>query len=650
VVRGAYARSGGFVADATGFDAGFFGISPREAAAMDPQQRLMLEVAWEALERARIEPGSLRGSPTGVFTGGYGSGYEMSLVFGGGGDGPGPEGYLMTGNATSVISGRVAYALGLEGPAVTVDTACSSSLVALHMACQALRAGECGLALAGGVTVIATPGPFIEFSHQQGLAGDGRCKPFSADADGIVWGEGAGALVLERLSDARRNGHPVLAVITGSAVNSDGASNGLTAPNGPSQQRVIRAALASAGLSPDQVDAVEAHGTGTVLGDPIEAQALIATYGRDRSDDRPLWLGSVKSNLGHTGAAAGVAGVIKMVLALQHRELPPTLHADQPSTHVAWDAGQVRLLTEMVAWPVNGRPRRAGVSAFGISGTNAHMIIEEAPAVVAEPPSAAGGALSKERAAGELAGIFAHARACEVGGTSGVAAGRPGIAGPVPEGPVPEGCPKAPCPKAPCPVLGDWVLAGSGEVAWPVSGKTAEALAAQAEKLAAWTAAHPDLDLAEVAWSLATTRTALEHRAVVISAAPEDSGLRDMAAGLAALATGQPSGQVVSGTVPPGGDPGKVAFVFPGQGSQWAGMGAELAAASPVFAARLAECSRALAPYTGWKLEDVLAGTVFSEAEGFSEAGRPATTSVFPGRGMRRTWTGWMWCSRRCGR
>ncbi|QES45035.1 beta-ketoacyl synthase [Streptomyces venezuelae] len=525
-----YTREGGFLYDAARFDAGFFGISPREAAATDPQQRLLLETAWQAFEHAGIDPATLRGTSCGVITGimydDYGSRFLARKP-------DGFEGRIMTGSTPSVASGRVAYTFGLEGPAITVDTACSSSLVAMHLASQALRQGECELALAGGVTVMATPNTFVEFSRQRGLAPDGRCKPFAATADGTGWGEGAGLVVLERLSDTRRNGHKVLAVIRGSAVNQDGASNGLTAPNGPSQERVIRAALAGSGGSPDDVDVVEAHGTGTTLGDPIEAQALLATYGQGRPDERPLWLGSVKSNIGHTQAAAGAAGVIKMVMALRNDLLPPTLHADEPTPHVEWDGGGVRLLTEPVPWPRGGRPRRAGVSSFGISGTNAHLILEEAP----------------EEAAAE-------------------------VVAPVPDGSV---------------------------VPWVVSGRTVEALREQARRLGAFVSRSAEALPGEVGWSLATTRSVFEHRAVVVG-----RGREELVAGVAALAAGEVSADVVVGAATSAGA-GPV-LVFPGQGSQWVGMGARLLEESPVFAARIAECEQALSAYVDWSLTEVLCG------------------------------------------
>nr|AXL06216.1 polyketide synthase [uncultured bacterium] len=522
-----YVGQGGFLHDAGLFDAGFFGISPREAVAMDPQQRLLLETSWEALENAGVDPTALRGTDTGVFSGLMGQGYGAGAVS------PELEGFVTTGVASSVASGRVSYVLGLEGPAVTVDTACSSSLVAMHLAAQALRQGECSMALAGGVTVMATPGSFVEFSRQRALAPDGRCKAFAAAADGTGWSEGVGVVVLERLSVARERGHRVLAVLRGSAVNQDGASNGLTAPNGLSQQRVIRRALAAAGLAPSDVDVVEAHGTGTTLGDPIEAQALLATYGQER--ETPLWLGSLKSNIGHAQAAAGVAGVIKMVQALRHEVLPPTLHVDKPTPEVDWSAGAVSLLTEAREWPRGERPRRAGVSSFGVSGTNAHLVLEEAPDA-------------------GLPRLVVSEKQC----SNTVSHSRPG-------------------------------RGRAGVVPVVVSARSKEALAGQAERLASFL--EGDVSLTEVAGGLVSRRAVLDERAVVVAGSREEA--------VAGLRTLNAAG---SGT------PGKVVWVFPGQGTQWPGMGRELLDESPVFAARIAECATALEPWIDWSLLDVLRG------------------------------------------
>ncbi|QIQ01856.1 type I polyketide synthase [Streptomyces liangshanensis] len=528
-------RHGGFLHDADLFDAKFFGISPREAAGMDPQQRVLLEVAWETFERAGLDRAALAGSNTGVFVGAMAQEYGPRLHE----DGKGTGGYRLTGSTVSVLSGRLAYYFGTRGPAVTVDTACSSSLVALHLAAQSLREGECDLALAGGVAVMSTPGLFVDFSRQGGLAPDGRCKPFSDDADGTAWSEGAGLLLLERASDAIARGHRIHALIRGSAVNQDGASNGLTAPSRSAQENVITLALARAGLSSRDVDAVEAHGTGTELGDPIEASALAATYGRSRTPGRPLWLGSLKSNLGHAQAAAGVGGVIKMVQAMRAGVLPRSLRSDRPSRHVDWRRSGLALLAEARTWPREGRPLRAGVSSFGISGTNAHLLLEEA---APQPETARDG----------------------------------GAAGPY---------------------------------VWPLSGPTADSLRLQASALSDFLAAAPEARPEDVAHVL-RSRTGFAHRGAVVAGTRTDllAGLSDLASGKAAPAVpGRYRSPTVLRAAAAQGAAGPV-FVFPGQGSQWRGMGLLLLEESSTFRTHMDACAEALAPYCDWRLADALRG------------------------------------------
>ncbi|MFF3326342.1 SDR family NAD(P)-dependent oxidoreductase [Streptomyces sp. NPDC002889] len=551
-----YTLRGGFLSGIDRFDASFFGISPREAAAMDPQQRLLLQTAWEATERAGIVPRTLNGSSTGVYIGLYDSGYLASAGLGQ------LDGHVGTGSASSVASGRIAYTLGLQGPAVTVDTACSSSLVALHLAARALASGECDLALAGGATLLVTPRGHVEFSRLRGLSPSGQCSPFSNDADGVVWAEGCGLVLLKRLADARRDGDRVLAVVKGSAINQDGRSQGLSAPNGPAQERVLRAALDAAGFRPDDLDYVEAHGTGTRLGDPIEGRALAAVFGPGRPAGRPLGVGSLKSNVGHTQAAAGIGGVIKTVLALGHELLPASLHAETPTEHVDWTGGGLRVQGSAQAWPRSGgRVRRAGVSAFGISGTNAHVVLEEAPEHLTRPAGAPTPARqpTSEQSAAE---------------------------------PNPAQQPPAEEPTAEL----------SGKALFPLSARTLPALRGQAARLLETLSAEPQLPLHVVAGTLAHHRTHFEHRAVV-----QASSRDELLTALRGLAEGQPDAGLVVGpqqTLAAG----KVAYVFPGQGSQWTGMARDLLDHSPVFADELDRCDAALRPFTTWSVAAVLRG------------------------------------------
>ncbi|MFD3595223.1 type I polyketide synthase [Nocardia sp. NPDC058640] len=554
-----YVREGGFLDGAGEFDAGFFGISPREAEAMDPQQRLLLELAWESVEQARVDPMTLRGSDTGVFVGfsdqGYGFGATQAW--------DGAETYYFTGNHASMAAGRVAYLLGLEGPAVTVDTACSSSLVAVHQAMQSLRLRECGMALAGGVTVMSTPMPFALFSRQRALAPNGRCKSYAAGADGTAWGEGVGFVLLERLSDAQRNGHRVLAVLRGSAVNSDGASNGLTAPRGPAQQRVIGSALANAGLRAADVDVVEGHGTGTVLGDPVEAQALLATYGQ-REGGPPLLLGSVKSNMGHTQSAAGIAGLIKMVQAIRHEMVPPTLHVDAPTSHADWSGNRIQLALRPQSWPTTGHERRAGVSSFGISGTNAHLIVEQAPEPT-EPEHDSADERSTPRHTSTPRPMAAQVPALTR---------QPLLQQETTHPPLP----------------------------WLLSARNAAALCDQADRLraAVMDSAH---DLTDIAHSLATTRTRFDHRAVVVA-----NTRKEFLDGLDAVAEEHTAASVVLSRRGAG---GKLAMMFPGQGGQLAGIGSGLYDTYPVFAEAIDKLCAAFDAH----LENPLRAVMFDDGE-----------------------------------
>lgn len=556
----AYSLRGGFLTDIDRFDAEFFGIPSQEAAAMDPQQRLLLQTAWETLERAGILPASLSGSSTGVYVGLYGSGYlgaaRMEQL----------DGYVGTGTSSAVASGRIAYQLGLRGPALTVDTACSSSLVALHLAARALLDGSCDLALAGGATLMVSPRGHVEFSRLGGLSASGQCRPFAQDADGVVWGEGCGLVLLKRLGDARRDGDRVLAVIRGSAVNQDGRSQGLSAPSGPAQERVVRAALDAAGLLPGDLDYVEAHGTGTALGDPIEGRALARVFGPGRPADRPLAVGSLKSQIGHAQAAAGIGGVIKAVLSLQHERLPASLHAETPTEQIDWAAGGLELCSRPRPWPRGARTRRAGVSAFGISGTNAHVILEEAP----DAPA-----------------------------LSGEAPGTPALSGEAPGTPAPFG----EDPGTPAALDGDDSQALEPSVAlFPLSARTMPALRGQAERLLDALTADPRLPLPALARTLAHHRTHFEQRAVVVARRREE-----LLSGLRALAAGEPAPELVSAPRQPL-TRGKVAFVFPGQGSQWTGMARDLLDRSPLFADEIDRCDAALRPHAGWSVLAVLRG------------------------------------------